>query len=57
MNNFISFDDKKLKNQLNRIIIKFRLSDISNFFLRKLKFRKRFRFFNYLITKENIKND
>ena len=44
MNNFISFDDKKHKNKLNRIIIKFILSDISNFFLRKLKFRKRFRF-------------
>ncbi len=37
MNNFISFDDKKHKNQLNRIIIKFRLSDISNFFLEKIK--------------------
>lgn len=44
MNNFISIDDKKLKNQLNRIIKKFRLSDISNFFLEKLKYRKRFRF-------------
>ncbi len=45
MNNLISIDDKKLKNQLNRIIKKFRLSDISNFFfLRKLKYRKRFRF-------------
>lgn len=44
MNNFISIDDKKLKNQLNRIIKKFRLSDISKFFLRKLKYRKRFRF-------------
>lgn len=44
MNNFISIDDKKLKNQLNRIIKNLRLSDISNFFLRKLKYRKRFRF-------------
>lgn len=37
MNNFISIDNKKLKNQLNRIIKKFRLSDLSNFFLRKYK--------------------
>lgn len=37
MNNFISIDDKKLKNQLNRIIKKLRLSDISNFFLEKIK--------------------
>ena len=37
MNNFISINDKKLKNQLNRIIKKFRLSDISNFFLEKIK--------------------
>lgn len=37
MNNFISINDKKLKNQLNRIIKKFRLSDISNFFLEKSK--------------------
>ena len=44
MNNFISINDKKLKNQLNRIIKKIRLSDISNFFLRKVKYLKRFRF-------------
>lgn len=37
MNNKISIDDKKLKNQLNRIIKKLRLSDISNFFLEKIK--------------------
>lgn len=57
MNNLISIDDKKLKNQLNRIIKKFRLSDISNFFLRKLKFVNVLDLFNCLITKENIKND
>ena len=44
VNNKFSIEDKNIKNQLNRIIKKLRLSDISNFFLRKLKYRKRFRF-------------
>lgn len=37
MNNFISFDDKKHKNQLNRIIIKFRYIRYIKFFIEKIK--------------------
>lgn len=44
MNNFISIDDKKLKNQLNRIIKNLDYQIYQIFFLRKLKYRKRFRF-------------
>lgn len=37
MNNYISIDDKKLKNQINRIIKKFRYIRYIKFFLEKIK--------------------